>query len=236
MKVFVGYDPVDDNAYRVLKRSLLRHSSIPLEIIPIREHEVRQQRHFWRGYHVDTNGQRWDARDGKPFSTQFSFTRFCVPAMCEYSDEWVLFMDADMLIKDDVAELLNLCYDKALYCVKHQHEPPENTKMGGFIQTRYKRKNWSSFMMINPNRNRGLSPYRVNNESGAWLHALLWLDDDDIGSLPEAWNWLEGHSSPTIIPKIIHYTRGTPDLPDCGNVDRAAEWWREFEALPAASE
>lgn len=235
MKVFIGWDPVDENAYRVAKQTLEKNASIPLQIFPLKEHELRAKKLFWRGYHMDEQGQRWDAKDGKPFSTQFSFTRFCVPALCDYEDEWVLFMDPDMLIKGDVAELLNYT-SRSLYCVQHVHEPPMGHKMGGFIQTRYIRKNWSSFMLMNPSRNMDLTQFRINNEMGSWLHAMLWLRDEDIGELPEAWNWLEGHSNPSIIPKNIHYTRGTPDLPDCETVDRAAEWWHEFEALPAASD
>ena len=103
--------------------------------------------------------------------------------------------------------------------------------MGGLVQTQYARKNWSSFMFLNPSKNMSLTNYRVNNQTGSWLHALLWLRDDQIGALPEEWNWLEGHSDPKIVPKVIHYTRGTPDLPDCEGVDRAAEWWRAYHAL-----
>ncbi len=223
-KIFIGYDPLDDAAYRVAAKTLVEHSSIPLEIIPIREHLLRRDRLFWRPYHMDDKSQRWDVRDGKPFSTEFSFTRFCVPAMCEYADEWVLFMDADMLVTADITELFALAGDKALYCVQHEHSPPESVKMGGVIQTQYLRKNWSSLMLLNPARNKDLTLFNINNQTGSWLHAMLWLKDDDIGGLEEAWNWLEGHSSPDIQPKIIHYTRGTPDMPGCENVSHAAKW------------
>lgn len=231
MKVFIGWDPLDVDAYRVCEHSLKKQSSIPLEVYPLKEHQLRHKGLFWRAYHVDEKGQKYDVGDGKPFSTQFSFTRFCVPSLCEYSDEWVLFMDPDMLVKGDVAELVERADDKSLYCVQHEHVPEETVKMGGLIQTQYQRKNWSSLMLMNPSRNMSLTKYAVNNQTGAWLHALLWLRDDQIGDLPETWNWLEGHSSPSIIPKIIHYTRGTPDLPGCEGVDRADEWRRTYAEI-----
>jgi hypothetical protein len=226
MKVFIGWDPVDVDAYRVCRDSLLRHSSIELEIQPVMDHLVRKQGIYWRPYHVNRTGQKWDITDGKPFSTGFSFTRFCVPQMAGYADEWVLFMDPDMLVRADIAGLLDQAGDKALYCVQHDYVPRETMKMGGFLQTQYARKNWSSLMLLNPSRNTALTPFNVNNQTGSWLHAMLWLSDDEIGALDESWNWLEGHSSPAIEPKIIHYTRGTPDL--VPTVDKADLWWNEF--------
>lgn len=224
-RVYVGWDQRDITAYRVCEESLQDNSTVPLDIRPLKEWELRQSGVFWRAYRVDEKGQMWDDRDGRPFSTNFSFTRFCVPLIEEFKDEWVLFCDADTLWTADVAELFNLAEnDKAVMCVKHNYQPSENTKMDGVIQTRYLRKNWSSVMLLNPARCEGLSRYAVNNSTGAWLHAMCWAEDEKIGALPEEWNWLEGWSSPDIEPKVIHYTRGTPDMDP--NVSHADLWWK----------
>ena len=61
LKVFVGWDQRDIDAYEVCKKTLLDHASIPVEVIPIKEWEVRQQGVYWRAYHVDRDGQMWDA-------------------------------------------------------------------------------------------------------------------------------------------------------------------------------
>ena len=37
-----------------------------------------------------------------------------------------------------------------------------------------------------------------------------WLADEDIGDLPEEWNWLDGYSSSKIDAKNVHFTRGGP--------------------------
>ncbi len=180
---------------------------------------------YWRPYRVDERGQRWDDRDGKPFGTDFSFTRFAVPILEADSDDWVMFCDPDFLWRADVAELLDLAEpDKALMCVKHDHRPPEMEKGVG-IQTVYARKNWSSLMLFRPSKNQALTKYWLNNQSGSWLQSMLWLEEGQIGGLPEEWNWLEGWSSPNIDPKVVHFTRGTPDMPGYEDVAYADEWW-----------
>lgn len=227
MKIFVGWDGIDITAYEVLKKSILANTKEDIEFIPIKEHECRWRGMYWRSYATDGGGQKTDDRDGKPFSTGFTFTRFLVPMLNDFKDEVVLFIDPDMMFKADVADLFALFDNtKAVCCVKHDHQPPEGKKMGGFIQNHYMRKNWSSLMLMNTSRCRNLFPYNVNNKSGSWLHGLLWLQDEEIGGLPEEWNWLDGWSSLSIVPKNIHFTRGTPDMPDCGDVSYMKEWWK----------
>ncbi|CAL5056214.1 unnamed protein product [Urochloa decumbens] len=65
-RVFVGYDSGEDIAYRVCRHSLLRRSSIPLEVIPIVQQDLRESGLYWRD------------RDPTE-STEFSFTRFLTP-------------------------------------------------------------------------------------------------------------------------------------------------------------
>lgn len=227
-KVFIGWDQRDALAYRVCEASILEHASIPVEIIPLKDWELRQKGCYWRAYHVDPRGQMWDMKDGRPFSTNFSFTRFCVPWLADYRDELVVFCDADMLWRGDVAELLCLV-DKTMpvSCVKHDHRPAEQVKMDGVMQTIYSRKNWSSLMVMNPSKCQSLTTYAINNQAGSWLHAMCWAEE--IGDIPEEWNWLEGWSPPETDPKVIHYTRGSPDMDP--NVDKADLWWAAVSKL-----
>ncbi len=238
LRVYIGWDGRDALAYEVCKASLLKHASIPVEVLPLKDWELRHSGAYWRSFRTESTGQRWDDRDGKPFSTDFSFTRFCVPMLEDFGCETVLFTDPDMLWRADVAELLGL-FDAsyAVMCVQHEHTPPEEEKLAGLKQTLYHRKNWSSLMMLQPALCGGLTKYAVNNRPGQWLHAMCWSDELEIGSLPEEWNWLEGWSSPDIDPKIVHFTRGTPDLPGYDDVRYADEWWRyavKPTALPLA--
>ena len=222
MKIFIGWDQRDLNAYLVLKHTILTHCTIPVDIIAIREHQMRAMKLYWRGYTVCDgfsndypNGQMIDKLDGKPFSTGFSFTRFLVPELCEFKDEWVLFMDADMMFRSDPAELQQYFSDtQAIVCVKHSYEPPDTHKMDGVVQQVYRRKNWSSFMLMNPSRCKALTSTLVNTARGSYLQSFAWLNDDSlIGELPPEWNFLCGHHDPKKIdPKMVHFTRGTPDM------------------------
>jgi hypothetical protein len=226
MKIYVGFDGMDHRAYERCVRSIREHASVPVNIQPLYDWELRHAKLYWRSYWVNPDGQRFDGRDGRPFSTDFSFTRFLVPALQGYDDEWVMFCDPDMLFRADVAELFDLIDEsKSLMCVKHRHAPMETEKMGGLIQSQYQRKNWSSLMIFNAYKCKSLTKYLVNNETGSKLHGMYWLPDTQIGGLPEEWNWLEGWSDPQIDPKVVHFTRGTPDLPECEDVAFADEWW-----------
>ena len=228
--IFVGWDPREEDAYQVCKKSLIRNSSVPLCVRKLDRRKLSwpgDQGIFTRKWAFE-DGQRVDALDGKPFSTEFSFTRFLVPVLQQY-EGWALFFDCDFLWRGDVAELIALRDDKfAVQVVQHNHTPKESIKMDGCAQTRYYRKNWSSLVLWNCGHpsNLNLTRQTVNTESGSWLHAFQWLHDEEIGALPEEWNWLEGSSDPSIKPKAVHYTRGGPWFPAYSDVIYADEWYR----------
>lgn len=229
--IYIGYDIRDDRAFRVCESSLQLKASEPVRIHPLKDHECRRKHGYARPYRVEANGQMYDGVDHKPFSTQFSFTRFLVPYIAGYVDDLVVFCDADMLWRDDVYDLIRFCEDdkkRAVWCVRHEHNPAEAVKMDGVLQTQYRRKNWSSLVVWNPSRNPELTPDIVNHADGSWLHQFAWLEDEDIGHLPEFWNWLEGYSDPRIEPSIVHYTRGTPDMPGYENTAYWQEWQKAW--------
>jgi lipopolysaccharide biosynthesis glycosyltransferase len=215
LRIFVGWDSREDIAYQVCRRSIEQHSSIPLQIAPIRQGDLRARGIYSRGP---------DALS----STEFSFTRFLTPYLAGY-DGWAIFVDCDFLFRRDIAGILDyLDPSKALYCVKHDYTPPETTKMDGQQQTQYPRKNWSSFMLINCGHEqvRRLTPELVNTESGLFLHRFNWLTDDVIGSLPVTWNYLEGwHTKDDCEnPIAVHFTRGGPWFESYRNVEYGSEW------------
>ncbi len=232
LRVYVGWDQRDALSFEVCKASLLDHASIPVEIIALKDWELRAKGVYWRPYNVDERGQMWDARDGKPFSTNFSYSRFCVPLLEDFGSEPVLFCDPDMLWRADIAELLELAGDAPVACVQHDHRPPEREKMTGNLQIVYARKNWSSLMVLRPSACAGLTKYAVNNMPKEWLHGFCWLEDEEqIKGLHEEWNYLVGYNSLDEVanPKIVHFTLGTPDLPAYADSEYSEEWWASLE-------
>ena len=237
LRVFIGLDEDEVIAARVCERSM-RNSMSPdgpsVYVEPLYQPALRLAGLYQRHTFLDHGSQHYDTTDLKPYSTQFSFTRFLVPALCQWSG-WALFCDSDFLWRADVRDLFMLADEsKAVMCVKHEHEPPESVKMRhGQKQTRYRRKNWSSLVLWNcwHPANRLLTPHMVNVSPGSWLHAFSWVPDADIGALPEQWNWLEGHSAPTINPAAVHYTRGTPDIPGMEEAPHAADWFHYAEMV-----
>jgi len=143
-----------------------------------------------RRQRIDEDGQYWDELDGRPFSTEFSHSRFLVPEIARRNNltGWVLYCDCDFLFLSDVCEVFNLCDDKyAVMCVQHDYHPEDGVKMDNMVQQDYAKKLWSSFVLYNLDHpaNDKLDEVMVNNETGANLHKFSWLDSDEqIGSIP----------------------------------------------------
>jgi hypothetical protein len=222
--IYVGWDSGEDIAYQVCRHSILTRASVPVEVRPIRQEDMRQ-----RGLYT---------RPRDPLaSTEFTYTRFLVPHLAGH-EGWALFCDCDFLWLADIAGLIGLIDDRyAVMCVHHDHRPPEEWKMDGRQQTLYPRKNWSSLVLYNCAHpaNRALTPEVVNNQSGAYLHRFQWLDDDLIGAVPETWNWLEGWNRPPAEghPNVVHLTRGGPWFEQWQDVEYAQLWLAEAAALEA---
>ena len=215
---FIGYDSKEDIAYRVCKYSLIKRSSIEINIFSLKLDELIAKKYYNRA--VDPLA-----------STQFTYSRFLVPTLMNYQG-WAIFCDCDFIFFEDISKILqNLDESKAVYCVQHDYIPKEKHKMDGQKQTIYPRKNWSSFILFNCDHtsNKKLTSQVVNSETGSFLHQFKWLKDNEIGSLDERWNWLEGWTSQhnENNPFAVHYTRGGPWFDEWQDVEFANEWINE---------
>ena len=225
--VYIGFDRREPEATKVALASLREKSSVALKVVELKEEELRSRGLYDRPFRTEGR-QRIDLRDGKPFSTDFSFTRFLVPELQGFKD-WAMFCDGDFLFRWDIKDLFALIDEsKAVMCVQHDYRPPETIKMDGQRQERYLRKNWSSLILWNCGHpaNAAITAEVVNHQPGSFLHGFRWLDDDLIGTLPECWNWLEGWSSPDITPRVVHMTRGIPTMEGYQDIPFADEWRR----------
>lgn len=99
LNVFIGYDHRQPISYAVAHFSLIRRSSIPLTVAPLKLDTLP----------IEAQGL-----------TPFTYSRWLVPYLME-NDGWALFMDADELVLGDIAELYALRDERyAVQVVKHQ--------------------------------------------------------------------------------------------------------------------
>jgi lipopolysaccharide biosynthesis glycosyltransferase len=216
IRVFIGYDPRENVAINVLANSIQARSTRPVSISQIRLSQL---------------GSVYQRQRSLLQSTDFSFSRFLVPWLCNYQG-WAVFFDADMLCLSDISELWDLRDDRyAVQLVKHHHQCSPGLKFQGERQTPYARKNWSSVMLFNCSRCRSITPELINVAPGLFLHQFAWLDDGDIGSLPPEWNVLVGVQSVPDGARLLHYTLGGPWFDDCIDMDFSDLWLEEHEAL-----
>ena len=210
--IFVGYDPREAVAYHTCANSIIRQASQPVAIIPLALNLFTD----YKETHTDG-------------SNQFIYSRFLVPHLMDYSD-WAIFIDGDMIVRDDIAKLWNLKQsDKDVMVVKHDYKTRMTEKYLGAKNENYPRKNWSSVILWNCGSwpNRKLTPEFVQNQPGSYLHRFLWIDDERIGKLPIEWNWLPDEFGTNSDAKLLHYTLGTPCFHEFADTPQAEEWHRE---------
>jgi lipopolysaccharide biosynthesis glycosyltransferase len=210
--VFIGYDPREAIAFHVCANSIIRHSSQPVQIIPV-------ALNLFKDY-TETH------TDG---SNHFIYTRFLVPYMMKWQGH-AIFIDGDMILRDDIARLWELRDpSKDVQVVKHDYKTRMPVKYLGSKNEDYPRKNWSSVILWNCNSypNRRLTPEYVMRATGAELHRFSWCTDDRIGELPPEWNWLPDEYGANPDAKLLHYTLGTPCFHEFADTPQADEWHRE---------
>jgi hypothetical protein len=190
MRVFVGSDRTQAFAVRVLEHSIKRHTRDPVEVIPMVDLPVREPK---------------DPRQGQ--RTGFSFSRFCIPKLCGYAGK-AIYMDADMLVFGDLAELWNIPFDGAKVVIQQEikHQDTSTDKVGAPT----KRQKQCAVMLIDCSRvdwdiDRivdGLDEQRYTYEE--LMNDLCILDERDVKyGVPFEWNSLEHLDSST---RLIHYT------------------------------
>jgi hypothetical protein len=188
-RIFIGFDHRQPIAYNVLQYSIVARASRPVSITPLVYAQLPVKR---RGL------------------TPFAFSRFLVPWLCGYQGV-ALFLDTDMLVQADIADLFDLMDDSAVMVVKHALD-----------------YEWASLMLFNcahPD-NRVLTPEYI--ETAEHLHRISWTDKS--GELPGEWNHLVMYDRPEPA-RILHYTAGIPCFPETKDLGYAKEWLDEFKAV-----
>jgi hypothetical protein len=216
-RIFIGFDSKEVVAYHVFCQSIQEKSSIPVEFMPIALNNLD-------GVFTRERNQLQ--------STEFSFSRFLVPYLCDF-EGWAIFADCDMLMRTDIAKLWELRDDRyAAMCVKHDYVPKVETKFLGQTQTKYEKKNWSSFILFNNAKCKTLTKDYVNTATGLELHQFKWLESEDlIGEIPKTWNWLVNEYEHNEQADNVHFTDGGPYFDEYKDDDYAEEWFATRERM-----
>ena len=212
----VGFDQREAVAYHTFCQSVLEKASLPVQIIPLAENTLA--------------GYRETHSDG---SNKFIYSRFLTPYLNNFSG-WAIFADGDMICQTDIKELWDLRDEaKAVQVVKHDYQTKAHTKYLGNKNENYPRKNWSSLILWNCAHpaHRLLTPEFVQRQTGAYLHRFSWLQDEQVGELPRAWNWLAIEYEDNPQAKLIHYTLGAPCFKDYADSEMAEHWHQAHHRL-----
>lgn len=208
--VCIGYDFKESVAYHALCQSIMDHASGPVRFVPINL----------------KNLPMFDRERDPNQSTDFSFSRFLTPYLCNY-EGLAVFMDCDIVCVGDIYDILKEADGSAVQVVKHDYVPRAGKKFLGNIQTVYPKKNWSSVMLFDCAQCKVLTPEYVNWASGMLLHQFMWTDS--VGSLDPKWNYLVGEDQPKSDPVLIHYTLGGPYFKTYQDCEYSAEWFTAFQ-------
>jgi hypothetical protein len=244
--IFIGYDSREHEAYQVCKHSIEKNSSVPVKVHKLEHKALRQAGVYNRSYRVDENGQYVDDIDGRPFSTDFTFTRFLVPHLWKQlpsdKNSLVMFVDCDFLFDCDIGELFQEVHKEriktkskaSVYCVQHDYKPKNSIKMDNINQYAYNMKLWAAMMVFDMDNEENdlLTPDLVNTTGGRDLMNFCWIDNHHtIGQIPEEYHFIPNHSEKnTPFPKVLHWTEGGPWFPHYRGGKYDELWWSYFNS------
>lgn len=185
LRVFIGYDPRQAISYNVLQHSIVTRASKPVHITPL----IIQQLPI--------------TRQGL---TPFTYSRYLVPWLCDYKG-WALFMDADMLLLDDIAKLFAHARDEYGLMVVQNEQQFE----------------WPSLMLFNCEKCTTLTPEYIEDKNNS-MFDFSWTAPHPIGGLPPQWNHTVGYDPKREGMSLIHYTQGVPIFPEIQGCEYSDEW------------
>lgn len=192
VRVYVGADRSQRLAVKVLEHSIKRHTQLPVEVCAMVDLPVR----------VPQDPLNWQR-------TGFSFSRFCIPELAGYEGK-AIYLDADMLVFSDIAQLWNIPFDGAKVII--QEELPEaraqtNQKKGAPA----KRVKQCAVMLLDCDRLSWKVDEIVSSlDAGDYnyeklMYDLCILEDSEIRyAIPFCWNSMEYYQPEETA--LIHYT------------------------------
>ena len=217
MRIFIGHDSRDAAATKVCKQSILNYWP-EADITYLDKAALIKSGIYGR---EDVEGE----------STEFSFTRFYVPLLCNYKGI-AMFCDNDFLWRGDPRNIRRYVNgNEPMAVVKHDDYEAESNKMNGIQNKSYPKKNWSSLMIFRCDQFKNkLTKEYLDNATPAQLHEFHFISEKAIGSIPKDFNCLVGHYD-CKNAKALHYTNGGPWFDEYKDGELSEEWWKVYNSL-----
>lgn len=124
--------------------------------------------------------------------TEFTYSRFLVPYLCGYEGK-ALFLDADMVVTADIAELFATDLS--------HHQVLVNKQQAEF--------EWASAMLFDCSACMALTPEYIDDKRNA-LFDFKWAEHGAVGAFAPEWNHAVGYAAPRSGVKLYHFTKGIP--------------------------
>lgn len=190
--MFVGYDPRQPIAAQVAAHSIAKNSTKPVAITRLQLAQLPLKR---RGL------------------TEFTFSRWLVPWLCDYQG-YAAFIDSDFVVPGDISELFAIVMAEEIRSMRDD--------IPVWVSKNKLRFEWASFMVFRNENCRALTPEFVGDEKNS-LFDFGWAGE--VGSFPAYWNHLVGYDEAGAEPpRALHYTQGIPCWPETKGCAYAGEW------------
>ena len=194
-KIFIDWDEQTPELAEVCKYSLLKHSTMPVEIHFLKQKELVEQ-----GIYTRTEIPNED----EPVTV----TRFLIPHLCKYTG-WAVFVDCNFLFQHDIRKLFQEINDNIAV-----HVTQPNAKNNSSLML---------FNCSHPDVVR-LTPDLVNAQTTQWLNEFEWTEHIGHLDNTWNWLVNHYDESANGLPKVLHYVDGGPWLPEHEKTEYGAQW------------
>lgn len=232
---FIGYDAREHEAAAVCAYSILSRATRRSKVYMLEHRALRRMGLFKRSWEIDAKGQFTDKVDGKPFSTEFSHSRFLVFELARALKITgpCAFLDCDFNFLQDPSPMMRAHVSTGLpiSVVKRDRKVKAGMKMDGMKQVNYPRKLWSALFTFTPSEELAnqFTPEAVNTLPGRDMHTFLAFKEEQIGEIDPAYHYIPSLDDAEDFPegvKAVHFSEFSPWI----NPERAASHAWEYDA------
>lgn len=184
IKIFIGCDPSQQLASRVLQHSIMRNTAASVQFANI-DNTIMPK------YHGAIHAP----------ATSFSFARFAIPSLTSYQGR-AIYLDADMLVLKDIKDLWSLPMGEAKLLLQAEPSVEElklqskPTVQNAVLLMDCSRLDWNPKHII--------ADLGVKYDRSQLMSFGFMMEKDLLRAVPTKWNALDWYDENTC---LLHYTR-----------------------------